>query len=400
MQEDEFSTDKSSSQIPVIQMGTKSYYLLGTAHVSAESCKEVEEAIRSLRPDQVMIELDPGRLESLRNPDKWKSLDVREVIRKGQLPTLIANLLLSSYQRRMGESTGVRPGSELLRAVEVCEELNIPYILGDRPIKSTLKRLWGSIGFLQKGSLMMTLIGSMFDNKKMDEKEMAEMRQGDALHSMLSEMDKELPQLKRILIDERDSTMSEHVQAAAGDKVLAVVGAGHVPGMSRHIQESIRSNIAELEEIPKPSWFKRIGFAFVSLFIVAFLVLFIMSRDNAEDVWRALEMWVICTSGPALVAAIIARAHPLVCATVTLLAPFAAFLKAIPGPKLSLLAAGMQAYLKPPLVSDMENVALELNQWRKWWSNRLLRIFLVFFLPGLATTLGALYALKYFIQGH
>lgn len=391
--------DALIDQIPRISSGSKEYYLLGTAHISARSCEEVENAIRSLSPDEVLIELDPQRLESLLNPDRWASLDVREVIRKGQLPTLIANLMLSSYQRRMGESTGVKPGAELLRAYEVCQELNIPFVLGDRPIKSTLKRLWASVGLLQKGSLLMTLLGSMFESKKMDEDELSKMREADALHGMLSEMDRDLPQIRRILIDERDSTMTEHMQASSAEKILAIVGAGHVPGMKQKLENSSRADLKALEEIPKPSIISRLFFSLLSLLLVAVFVLFVMTRDNAEAVYQALEMWVICTSLPALGAALIARAHWVVCLVVTALAPFAAFLKAIPGPKLSLLAAGLQAWLKPPLVSDMQNVSEELGQFRKWWSNRLLRIFLVFTLPGLATTLGALYALKHFIQG-
>lgn len=392
-------SESSFDHITKVQVGDTTYYLLGTAHISARSCEEVEEAIRGLHPDQVMIELDPQRLESLLNPDRWASLDVREVIRKGQFPTLIANLVLASYQRRMGTSTGVKPGSELLKAYEVCQELSIPAIMGDRPIKATLKRLWASVGLLQKGSLIMTLIGSMFDSKKMDEDELSKMRESDALHGMLSEMDRELPQMRRILIDERDSTMAEHMQRASGSTILAIVGAGHVPGMKAKLESSSRADLEELESIPKPSWIKRIFFSILSLMLVLIFVGYVMTRDNAGEIYQALEMWVLCTSGPALMAAIIARAHWVVCLVVTALAPFAAFLKAIPGPKLSLLAAGLQAWFKPPLVSDMENVSEDLGHVGRWWSNRLLRIFLVFTLPGVATTLGAIYALKHFIQG-
>lgn len=383
------------ASLSTVQCGTKTVHLLGTAHVSAQSCLDVENAIRTLQPDAVLVELDEGRLESLRDPNRWKSLDIKQVIKDKQLPTLIANLALSSHQRRMGGHIGVTPGSELLRAVEVAEAEKIPVVLCDRPIKKTLRRIWGSLGFTQKSSLGMSLFASLFDRKTITESDLAQLKQADSLNAMLDEMGAELPQLKHALVTERDWYMAEHIQRTAAQNVLVVIGAAHAPGMTQILQAQGRVNLEELEaDIPK-SLGERLFFWAISALLIGAIALFVAYKwnSNPTEVLSYIKLWVACTSGPALLAALIARAHPAVLSLVTLLAPFAALLRAIPGPKLSLLSSLTQAWLRPPTVADMENVHQDVAKFSAWWQNRLLRIFLVFLLPGLATTLGAILAL-------
>ena len=119
--------------------------LIGTAHISQASKKLVRETIENEHPDTVCIELDEGRLQSIRDPERWKKTDLKEVIKKKQLATLIANLVLGSYQKRMGDQTGVKPGSELKEAADIATEKDIPIVLADRDIKITLKRTWASV---------------------------------------------------------------------------------------------------------------------------------------------------------------------------------------------------------------------------------------------------------------
>ena len=120
----------------------KEIILVGTAHISKTSLELVRETIESEHPDTVCVELDEGRLKSIQDPDRWKKTDLKEVIKKKQLATLIANLVLGSYQKRMGDQTGVKPGSELKEAVNIANEKQIPLVLADRDIKITLKRTW------------------------------------------------------------------------------------------------------------------------------------------------------------------------------------------------------------------------------------------------------------------
>ena len=109
--------------------------LVGTAHISQESKDLVRKTIEEEAPDTVCVELDEGRMKSLEEPDRWKSLDLKAIIRQKQLGTLVANLVLGSYQKRMGDQTGVRPGAELQEAVQIAKDKNIPIVLADRQRK-------------------------------------------------------------------------------------------------------------------------------------------------------------------------------------------------------------------------------------------------------------------------
>lgn len=386
----------AASPITTVPLGTRTVHVLGTAHISAESCADVERAIRDLRPDVVLVELDAGRLTSLRDPDTWKRTDIRKVIRDKQLPTLIAGLVLSSYQRRLGGNTGVKPGAELLRAVNVAEAAGIPVVLCDRPIRKTLRRIWGSIGFWRRYQLVLSLIASLFSRTTISEQDLGKLKQPGSLSLMLAEMGTALPELSQVLVSERDWYMAEGIQASTGTTVLAVVGAAHVPGMTEALRSGRRSSLAELEAEPTTSWAWRVLPWAIAAALFGALGVFIATRWNTNPtaLRDAAKLWIICTSGPALIAGLIARAHPLVLTLLVVAAPVATLLRAIPGPKLSLASALLQAYLRPPTVEDMETVADSLARPAAWWSNRLLRVFLVFLLPGLATFLGALYALS------
>jgi pheromone shutdown-related protein TraB len=385
----------------VLQLAGRSVRLLGTAHISATSCAEVEQAIQATHPDVVLVELDAGRLENLRSQGAWAKTDIRQVLREGKLPNLIAGLVLNSYQRRMGGETGVRPGSELLRAVEVAEAAGIRVVLCDRPIRSTMRRIWGSVGWWRRMQLLAALGGSLIGGKRMSEAELGQLRQPDTMNAMLAEMGDGLPQLAEVLVHERDRYMAEVIQATEGASLLAVVGAAHVPGMSEALRTGRRSSLAELEADLVTSWATRLLPWLLSLLIVAAIAVVVAMKwnSNATDVLGALRVWILWTSGPALIAGLIARAHPAVLLLIALVAPVAALLRAIPGPKLSLLAASAQAWLRPPTVADMERAADDLAKPSAWWSNRLLRIVLVFILPGLASTLGALWALSLIARG-
>ena len=206
-----------SAPSPVeINLPGKRVYLVGTAHVSRESAEAVRRTIAERRPDVVCVELDPGRLEALRQPDRWRSLDLRAVIRRRQLPTLVANLVLASYQRRLGLGTKTLPGAELLTAVDEAEKAGVRVELVDREIRVTLKRVWRLTTLWKKAKLLAALVGSLFEKEEMDEEKLAKLQERETLSAMLAEMGEELPELKRVLIDERDMVLAERIRAAEG----------------------------------------------------------------------------------------------------------------------------------------------------------------------------------------
>ena len=212
--------------------------LVGTAHISQISKDLVHETIETENPDTVCVELDEGRLKSIQDPNRWKNTDLRDVIRKKQLATLIANLVLGSYQKRMGAQTGVKPGSELKEAVDVANAKNIPIVLADRDIKITLKRTWACTPWYRKFSLLGGLFASIFDKTEISEDELQKIKEKDALNSMMQEFGKTFPEVKQVLIDERDQFLASKIKNAPGNKVVAVVGAGHMRGIASIIEEN------------------------------------------------------------------------------------------------------------------------------------------------------------------
>lgn len=223
--------DASRYGIRVVTLGSRTFYLLGTAHVSADSVTAVEETIQSGDVDHVCIEIDEGRYRSVAQKKDWSQLNIFEVIKRRQAFLLLSNLVLSSFQRRMGESTGVTPGSEMIAAVNAAKRAEIGYSFGDRPVAATLRRAWAKTGLWGKNKLLASMLASAFSREKVTEEDLKKLQEQNELESMLQELADYLPSVKEVLIDERDQYLAQSIWESPSNRVLAVVGAGHVPGI-------------------------------------------------------------------------------------------------------------------------------------------------------------------------
>ena len=385
----------SLADIQTVSSKDREILLLGTAHVSAESVKEVESAIRELRPDRVCVELDAKRLKSLSDPDAWKQLDLINVIRQGQLSTLVANLMLASHQKRMGMQTGVKPGAELVAAVRTAEELGIPVELVDREIKTTLKRAWMLTPWRRRFSLLGALLEGVFDRSPMDEQKLAEMRQHDTLTALMDEMGRAFPEIRDVLITERDHFMTGRILACEGKRVLAVVGAGHRAGMAELLETGKTPRPeSELDFVPPPSpvW-KWLGWAIPALVVAS--MAWLGTTKGLGALGQDLLYWTLVTGGPAALGALIAFAHPLAVVTAFVMAPLKPF---HPFLSTGVFVALVQAWLLPPRVHEMESVTEDFGSFRMWWRNRLLRIFLCFLIPGPLATAGMAFGVTHMVR--
>ena len=361
--------------------------LLGTAHISQESVDLVRSAIAAEKPDSVCVELDENRLKALEDSDRWKNLDVKSVLKKRQMPSLILNLLLASYQKRMGESTGVKPGSELKAAVEETRACNANLILADRDVKITLNRSWASTPFFRKFKLLAALLGSIFETEKISEEELGKMREQDTLSVMMDDFGKAFPEIKQILISERDQFLAGRILKAEGKKVLAVVGAGHLQGI-KGIIESKQEIPAEEElcKIPPPSHLGTIISWGIPSAIILSLVYIGVKLGPSAFADNAI-FWVKATGIPAAFGTICALAHPLAILTALFLAPITTLHPLI---GVGMFTAFVQAYFCPPRVYEMETAVDDIWKPSRWWKNRFTRVFLAFVLPGLFTSAGSL----------
>ena len=220
-----------------LELNGRTITLIGTAHVSAESITEVETTIREINPDCVAIELDEKRADSIENPEKYSQLDVVKVLKNHQGFLMIANLILASFQRRMGMNTGVKPGDEMLAAMKVSQELNIKSVMVDRPIQVTLRRAWSKNNFWGKMKLLSSLLASAFSKEEASEEEIENLKKGNEMDSMMNELSEYMPVIKEVLIDERDKYLASKIWDADGKNIVAVLGAGHLPGVTAHLEK-------------------------------------------------------------------------------------------------------------------------------------------------------------------
>ncbi len=231
----------------------KEVVLVGTAHVSRESVDLVKAVIEAEQPDTVAVELCSSRFQAMRRQDQWREMDIVRVIREQKVFLLLSSLLLAAFQRRIAEKLEVKPGAEMIQAIESAEAMGATVYLADRDVRTTLSRTWRAMGLRSRVRMIVDLVVSLGEVDKIDESQVEAMKQQDVLEVLLSEIGKSMPELREILIDERDRYLTEKIRSAPGKKVVAVVGAGHVPGIRRYWECSV--DLSRLEQLPpKRRW--------------------------------------------------------------------------------------------------------------------------------------------------
>ncbi|GMR25088.1 MAG: TraB/GumN family protein [Ignavibacteria bacterium] len=376
--------NKYSDDVQIVEKYGREFIIVGTAHISRQSADLVKEVITKEMPDTVCIELDEKRYKALSEKNRWENLDLKTIIREKQLSTLLMNLVLASYQKKLGEKLGVTPGTELLEAANTAKELNLPIELCDREVRITLRRSWNSMSLWQKIKFLTSGLAGLFEKQELSEEKLAELRSKDVLSEMMEELGKAMPVLKRVLIDERDTFLAEKMKRAEGKKVVAVVGAGHVKGIINHLENDINVNLAEIEEIPKSTpVVKIIGWGIPAI-IIASITYIGYSKGLTEAGNNAL-FWFLANGIPSAIGALIALAHPYTILASFLAAPFTSLTPVIGA---GYVAAFVQVYFQPPVVKEFESVMIDFNKPKKWWENKLLKVFLVFILASLGSVIG------------
>ncbi|KUK90351.1 MAG: Pheromone shutdown-related protein TraB, partial [Thermotogales bacterium 46_20] len=370
-----------SETVHRIMLDDKELIIIGTAHVSKNSAEEVKAIIEEEKPDSVAIELCNSRYQSIQDQDKWKKTDIAKVVKEKKSFLLLANLILSSYQKRMAKQIGIQAGQEMLQAIESAKETGAELVLADRDIQVTFARIWGNLGFWGKTKLFFTLVLSIFSDEKITEEDLEKMKSGDMLTSALSELAKSFPQLKESLIDERDKYLAQKIKTAPGKKVVAVVGAGHVPGLKEAIKED--QDLVALTKIPpKKKTGKIIGWT-ISIAIIALIVsTLIVNRDAGFD---QILSWILWNGSLSALGTLIAFGHPLSILTAFFVAPVSSL-----NP---LLAAGwfaglVEAIVRKPKVSDFENLNEDVNSFKGFWRNRVTKILLIVVFANVGSSVG------------
>ena len=376
----------------------KEITLIGTAHVSQDSVDEVTQVIDEIDPDRICVELDSGRYKSKMEPQSWESLDIKAVIKENKGFLLLANMALSSYQKRLGDQMGVSPGDEIMKAAELATERNIPLSFCDREIQITFKRAWRMSNAWNKLKLISSLLTAVFSREEISNEEIEKLKETNVLQSMLDEMAEELPTVKRVLIDERDQYLASHIYQAQGTRIVAVVGAGHAPGLVAHMEKLERNetspDVQQISSIPPaPQMGKIFSWAILVALLGIIATGFIRSGWN-----QGLQMflyWFVINASLTGIAAIIALAHPITILVSMAAAPITGLNPTI---GVGMVAGILEVSLRKPQVKDFERITDDITHFKGWYRNRIIHALYIFMITSVFASAGTFIAFPVLIN--
>ncbi|MCK9273617.1 MAG: TraB/GumN family protein [Syntrophales bacterium] len=376
-----------NNDIRRIRSGDKDIILIGTAHVSRESADLVENIIEDEKPDTVCVELCQSRYDAITQKDAWEKTDLVGLVRKKRTSLLLFQLLMASVQKKLADRFGIKPGEEMLRAIQKADSIGASLVLADRDIRTTLIRTWRNIGFTSKLRLLFEVPISLFLSDDITEEEIEALKEKDSIEIALENFGKKLPEIKTTLIDERDRYLASSITGAEGKKIVAVVGAGHVPGILSNIGKDI-----DLETIsaipPKRSWGKivawGISFAVIGLIIYGFF------HSGAETSINMIKWWIAVNGILAGLGALAVFAHPVTVLASVAAAPFTSLNPMIAA---GWIAGLTEATLRKPQVKDFIALRSDIGSVRGFWQNKITRILLIVVLVNLGSTIGTFIAI-------
>ena len=390
-----------SQPIRVVERHGARFTLLGTAHVSKASAQEVERLIDSGEFEAVAVELDKNRYAAITDPDRWSRTNLFEVIRQGKAGMVAANLALGAFQQRLADQLGIEPGQEMRVAIRAARAAGLPVLLIDRDIGITLRRVYRSVPWWRRFTLLAGLLASVMSNEKITEQDIEKLKEGDMLEATFTEFAESSKSLYQPLIAERDHYMAIRLQeeaakhpkadpeeaARAPRNILVVIGAGHLRGITTALEgdpeQDPRQVRQELERLPPPSVMpKLIPWVIVALIIVGFVLGFLRSPGLGLQL---IGDWFLINGILAALGALLALGHPLTIAGVFLAAPLTSLNPLIGA---GFVAAGIELWLRKPNVGDFGSLRKDVTTVRGWWRNRVARTLLVFFFSTLGSAAG------------
>ena len=382
-------TDRIERDITRIDLDGREIILVGTAHISQESVDVVERVIEEEKPDTVCVELDAQRFESLRSDQQWEELDLMQIIKEGKLTFLLARLALTAFQRQMGASTGVTPGAEMAAAAESAERLGLPVELVDRNVQTTLLRAWRLTPWWRRAEVALLLAASLFPSDDSSEDDLSELRETANISAILDELGEVLPDVKQVLVDERDKFMAHSIKQVSGQKIVVIIGAAHREGITYWLNHPIeQTDIDEITHVPEKASISKILPWILPAIVIGVFIYGFFNAEQAQ-LQSAFLAWVLANGVLSAVGTIAALGHPLTVAAAFLAAPFTSLNPTIGA---GMATAFVQTLVASPKVRDFQSVGDDISSWKGWWSNRLARVLLVFLFSSIGSSIGTFVA--------
>ena len=365
----------------------KKITLIGTAHVSFESADLVQKVIEDEKPDMVCVELCESRYQSIMQKSKWQNTNLIKVIKEKKAFLLLSNLMLAYFQKKVGQKLGIRPGEEIVRAIQAATSVGARIHLADRDIRTTLSRTWRCMGLWAKIRLLFQLVTSVGEMDSIKKSDIEEMKKKDVLEMFLSEIGKSFPEIRRILIDERDQYLAHMIRSAPGKKIVAVVGAGHVPGIQSYWERHI--DLDALNQIPpKGKVFGFLKWGIPSFIVCLIIVGFLYAGSSAGT--SMIKWWVLANAILAGLGAAIALGHPLTILSAIVSSPITSLNPMIAA---GWVAGLVEVFLGKPKVKDFERLPEDISSLKGFWKNKITRILLVVACTNIGSSVGTFVAI-------
>lgn len=374
----------------------KRIIIVGTAHVSEKSINEVNEVIDREKPDIVAVELDAARFQSIKGEEKVRDINVKEILSGGKFYYFMLHWLLAYVQKKIGADTGVKPGAEMMAAIEQAEKSGAKIALIDRDIQLTLGRFWNKMSFFEKLKLFSSLIGASlgFGSQEID---IETVTNEDVVTQLVGELRKLAPSAAAVLIDERDAFMAKNIIDLSNQgRVVAVVGAGHREGIQKYLDKpETLPPMEELASLPKKgfNWMKAILIA-IGIMVVGMLLLLVLGGYPIEKLLTAMFYLFIAQGILSALGVLVAGGHPLSALTAFGLAWFG-FLH--PVLAIGWLAGLVEAHFRPPTTEDFKNI-MKAETLTETMNNKLFRILLIAFMANMGSITGTFLAIPYMVQ--
>ncbi len=382
------------SDIHRLSFQGKQILLIGTAHVSRHSAQLVEETILEQNPDTVCVELCATRLASLQDADRWRNMDIVKVIKQKKALMLFMNLLLASFQKKIADKFDIKPGQEMINAIESAKKTDSRIVPADREIQITLSRVWRGMGFWEKLKLMTSIVFSFGESDGIQEVDIERMKQEDILQTLLADVKKAHPIIEKALIDERDQYLAQSIRSAPGEKIVAVVGAAHVPGIKRYMADDTPIDLTDLNQVPPAGNMGRIlKWLIPGLIFLLFAAGFMMEGKNAgtDMIW----IWIAANGIFAGLGALLAMAHPYTIISSIIAAPLTSLNPMIAAGWVSGL---VEAFARKPKVRDLEAIPNDIISIKGFWRNNVTRILLVVIFTNLGSSIGTMTAVPLMLK--
>ncbi len=374
-----------NNNVTRLMYGDKEIILVGTAHVSQESVELVRQVIGEESPDSVCIELDEQRYDSIQNPKRWESTDIVKVVKAKKVGFLIANLILSGYQKKLAKKLGTNVGGEMLEAIASAKAVNAELVLADRNIQTTLLRIWRKLSLWEKLKLIFSLTFSFGEDTEISDQDLQELLKEDMLESAISGLKEQFPAVGQILISERDQYLAYKIKNAPGKKIVAVLGGAHVPGVKKEIFKE--QDIDSISVIPPKSKISKVTAWIIPALITGlFVYAFIM---NIQTGLNQLSAWVLWTGLLAALFTALSLGHPLSIITSFVVAPITTL-----HPMLACgwFAGLVEATIKKPTVQDVQNLQEDIFSLKGILKNRFLKTLLVVIMSNIGASIGTFIA--------